>query len=97
MTLADAQAQCRALGVDLRRSGRNMNQCMDLLAPFCPDGVEADITEELPRCGGAAPSPAKAAALLKEAEARAGKSGPPWLLIGAGVVALGVVVFVATR
>lgn len=75
-----------------------MTACMDLLASFCPDGVSANLDEELPRCAGAAPSPEKAAALLKEAEARvAANSGPPWLLIGAGLVALGVVVFVATR
>lgn len=100
-TLAEAEAQCRDdLGVDLTKSGRNMTACMDLLAPFCPNGVTADLSQPLPRCSGAGPSAAKAAVLLKEAEAVANANRePPWLLIvGVGaLVALGVVVVIATK
>jgi hypothetical protein len=91
-TLAEAQAQCRALGVDLRVSGRGMSACMDLLSPFCPNGVTSTSGDELPSCLGAPPSARKAAVLLAEAQARANAAagdGPPWLLLGVGVLALG--------
>lgn len=88
-TLAEAQAQCRAMGVDLRRDGRGMSACMDLLDPFCPRGVRATFGVELPSCEGEAPSAAKAAILLAEASATAkANAGPPWLLIGGGVAAV---------
>lgn len=97
-TLAEALAQCEASGVDLTKSGAGMTACMDLLAPFCPFGVEGDTSHKLPRCAQPAPSPAKAAALLKEAEANAAAAkGPPWLLIGLGALALVAVAVVVTR
>jgi hypothetical protein len=97
-TLAEAQAQCRALGTDLRKSGAHMSECVELLAPFCPNGVASTFGVELPTCAGAAPSPRQAAALLKEAEANAAKAnGPPWLLIGGGVVVAGLAFWLWNR
>ncbi len=90
-TLAEAQAQCRALGTDLRVSGAHMSDCMDLLKPFCPHGVVGTFGVELPTCAGADPSAAKAAALLKEAQATAAANAPaPWLFIGGAVAVAGV-------
>jgi len=89
-TLAEAQAQCRALGVDLRLpmpangprlvNGRPMriNECMDLILPFCPGGgvrVEAGRPEEFPVCVDESVSGRKAAVLVKEAQARAAGAG----------------------
>lgn len=97
-TLADARAQCRAAGVDLRVSGRGLNACMDLLLPFCPDGVTSDGPDGLPACAGDNLSPVKAAILLREAEARAAaNAGPQWVLIGSGVLAAGLLAYALTR
>ncbi len=94
MTFEQGVAQCKAqkLGV---------SACLDLLDPLCGDKNPEAIADPSGvvtfRCG-TVPSAAKAAILLKEAEARAAAaSGPPWLLIGAGVAAVGLVVYLATR
>ncbi len=98
VTLSEAQAQCRANGVDLRVSGRGATACMDLLAPFCPDGVLADVSEELPRCAGPGPSARKAAILNAEANARAAAAASQRrLLIGGGVLAAGLVLWLVLK
>lgn len=112
-SLAEAQAQCRALGVNLSAApsasgqllganGRPMpvSECADLLMPFCPGGgVRAVVGRgELPVCADESISPAKAAVLLADAHAKqAGASGPPWLWIGGGVLAVGLVAYLALR
>lgn len=110
-TLGEAQAQCRAMGVDLRKlagapgpvlvggAPMRVSECADLILPFCPGGgVRADQASELPRCVNESVSPAKAAALLAEAHDRqAALAGPPWLLIGAGVLAAGLAVYFVAR
>jgi hypothetical protein len=110
-TLVEAQAQCRALGVNLSAppapngqllvNGRPMpiNACAELIAPFCPagDGVRFVVGRgELPACANEAISPAKAASLLAEAHAKQA-SGPPWLLIGGGVAVAGLALYFALR
>lgn len=99
-TLAEAQAQCRELGTDLRKSGAHMSECVELLAPFCPNGVASTFGVELPTCAGAAPSTHQAAALLKEAEANAARSSAsqvPWLALGGLVAVGGVALWLVTR
>ncbi len=97
-TLAEAQALCRAMGVDLRVSGKGSSECADVMFPFCPAGVSIDLGVELPRCRGAGGTAQKAAIQLAEAQARAGaSSGPPWLALGLGAVALGAVAYFVTR
>lgn len=87
--VAEAQAQCLAL--DLGPSA-----CADLVEPHCgPSEVVRLEAGRAPFCveDGRA-SPAKAAVLLREAQARqAAIAGPPWLLIG-GAVAVGGLVLV---
>lgn len=89
-SLADALAQCAAAGVDLRVSGKGASACIDLLTPFCPQGVDANTSQQLPRCVAGAGSAQKSAIELKEAEANV-KTATPWLLIGGGVVVFGIV------
>lgn len=102
-TLAEAQAQCRAAGVDLRVSGRGMTDCIDRIAPFCvgdKDGVRVDTDHELPFCVDERVSPEKAAVLLKEAELRqaalALQHPPAWLVIAGGAALVGLL-YVAFR
>ncbi len=95
-SLADARAQCLALGVDTRVGGHNLTACMDLLAPFCPNGVDSQGPGGIPQCAQAAPDPRKAAILLAEAQARA-KTGPPWLAIGVTVGVVGFLSYLALR
>ncbi len=95
MTVVDAQAQCRAMGVDTRVGGHNLTACMDLLAPLCPFGVDSQGPGGIPQCAQAAPDARKAAILLAEAQAR--QPGPPWLLIGGGVAVVGLLAYFALR
>lgn len=101
--LAEALAECRAAGVDLRVSGKGMSDCVDKIAPFCVGGtsnVRADISRELPFCVSGEIDPAKAAALLKEAELKqailAAAHPSPWLFVGVGAAVLGLL-YVALR
>jgi hypothetical protein len=98
-SLAEALAQCKANGVDLRVSGRGFSACADLMSPFCDGNISSDPGPEgLPTCLGVEPiDPRKAAVLLREAEARANAGKTPWLLIGGGVAAAGLVVWLLTR
>ena len=102
-SLAEAQAACRAAGVDLRVSGKGMSDCIERIATFCvggKDAVRADVDHELPFCVSAEISPAKAAALLKEAELRQAalslEHPSPWFFV-AGGVALAGLLYVALR
>lgn len=95
-TLAEAQAQCRAAGVDLRVSGRGMSACVDLLFPFCPHGVRGELGQELPTCAPAGPSAAKVAILAAEAQARVARPLAPWLVVG-GLASVVVVAWLVRR
>ncbi|MDB4884499.1 MAG: hypothetical protein JWL95_3265 [Gemmatimonadetes bacterium] len=96
-SLAEAQAQCRAAGVDTRVSGKGMSACLDLLAPFCPNGVDSNGPGGIPQCAQAAPDARKAAALLAEAEAKqaALRSSGAWLWVGAAGLAAVALYFVS--
>lgn len=103
MTLLEAQAQCRAAGVDLRVSGKGMSDCVERIAPFCvgdADGVRVDTDHELPFCVSEKIAPSKAAAELKEAELRQAalslQHPPAWLVMG-GVAALAGLLYLAFR
>lgn len=75
-----------------------MTACSELMAPFCPLGVDADTRFELPRCGGAAPSSRKASALAAEAEATAkAHAVTPWLLLGGGVAVVAFAAWILYR
>lgn len=77
ITTAQAQAQCLAQNL-------GPSACADLVAPTCAPGQGVRINAgQPPICADEAISPAKAAALLAEAQAnQAALAGPPWLLIG---------------
>lgn len=95
-SLAEALAECRAAGVDLRVSGKGMSDCVDRVAPFCvggTDGVRVDISRELPFCVSEALGPAKAAAELREAELRQAAlsltNPSPWFFVVGGLALSG--------
>lgn len=95
-TLAQAIAACKAgkLGTSACLDAIDKS---DACGPNLPTAT-ADGSGGVVFTCSAVPSAAKAAALLKEAEARvAASSGPPWLLIGGGVVGVGLLVYVLTR
>lgn len=86
ITTAQAQAQCVAQNL-------GPSACADLVAPTCAPGQGVRIeVGKAPFCVDETISPAKAAALLAEAEAKQkALAGTPWLVIG-GVVAGGALI-----
>ena len=93
MTLEEAAAQCRA-----RKLGTSA--CLELLdaSGACGDRLPtatAGASGVVFSCSSV-PSSRKAAVILAEAESHA-TSGPPWLLIVAGLAAAGGVLYLATR
>ncbi len=93
-SLSEARAECT-------RAKLGPSACMDLVEPFCGPGenvaVDLDVDGGLAFCKREESlSPAQARVLLGEAEARArAAEGPPWLLIGGGVLLAGVVAWLA--
>jgi hypothetical protein len=92
-SLAEALAECKA---------RNLgpSACSDIVDPFCGGrGVEIIAgSPPIVRCVAGEDSARKAAIQLAEAQAKiAASKGSPWLLIGGGVAALALVVYLATR
>lgn len=93
ITTAQAQAQCvqQQLGP---------SACADLVAPTCGPGQGVRIElGKAPFCVDENISPAKAAALLKEAQATAAAHAvtPTWVWVGGGLLAAGVVAWLALR
>ena len=97
MTLDEARAQCKARGL-------GTSACLDLIdsldacGPNLPTAEAGTTPGEVIFSCSSVPSAKKAAALLAESQAKiAAAKGPPWLLIGAGVGGLALVVWLATR
>lgn len=85
LTTAQAQAQCAAQSL-------GPSACADLVAPTCApgQGVRIELGKP-PFCANETISPAKAAALLKEAQATAAANAvtPTWVFVAGGLVVVG--------
>lgn len=93
ITTAQAQAQCLAQHL-------GPSACADLVEPTCAPGQAVRIVAGAPAsCVNADISPAKAAALLKEAEATAAANAaiPTWALVAGGAAGLALLAWLALR